>query len=184
MNDTSWHVLSHSCVNESDKSCLTCLQHTATHCNTLQHTCLQHTATHCNTQTMKQVLTHTLKDMSTHEWDTLKDMSTHEWHVVTRLVSFMCECVLSGLVSFMCEWLVTTCVGLTHWKTWAHTQNYSALVIWKEHILCNTLQHTATHCNILQHCTTLQQRTATSLKYAHTNRFCAGDVEAQYVDTQ
>jgi len=81
---------------------------------------------------------------------------------------------------------------VSHWKTWAHTQIYSAQVIWKEHILCKTLQDTARHCNnTLQqhtattHCNnTLQQHTATTLMYAHTNLFCAGDVDAQDGDTQ
>jgi len=118
------------------------LQHTTTHCNTLQHdtvrnilhpvaaqkvdVCvqrlagrytLQHTATHCNTNAAKHAATH---------WHTLLHTTTH------------------------------CCNTLQHTATHCNTNGARTRPLALKHTAtrCNTLQHTATHCNTLQHTAT------------------------------
>jgi len=72
---------------------LWCLQHTATHCNTLDHTtthsrnALQHTATYCDT--LQHTATHcnTLQHTATHSCNTPERTATHGntlQHTATR----------------------------------------------------------------------------------------------------
>jgi len=122
------------------------LQHTATHCITLQHTATTHKqnmhsnmqmhtrdmdyspATHCNP------LQHTAS-----HYNTLQHTATHcntLQHTATR-----------------CSTPQHTRHGLLNCNTLQPTATH-----------CNTLHHTATHCNTLQHtatrCSTLQQPTS------------------------
>jgi len=66
---------------------------------------------------------------------TLKDMSTHEWHVVTRLVSFMCEWV----------WQVLSHLSATHCDTLQHPATHLSATH------CNTLQHTDNETSLDSH---------------------------------
>jgi len=127
------------------------LQHTATHCNTLQRTttpvialrapwhvslatcylwqngvslALQHTATHCNP----------LQHTATH-CNTLQ-------HTVAHCSTLQRPSTPSGYFS-ICPWKLAVCgrkvcLSLLHYGTLQHTATHS-----------NTLQHTATHCKTL-----------------------------------
>ena len=123
------------------------LQHTATHCNTLQHwqytrqrrerkrkcdvppACtLQHTASHCNT----------LQHTATHQAMTLmktKMQRSHMMHICNTLHHTAPHCNALQLAA--------THQAMTLIKNENSTCPHCAH--------CNTLQHTATHCNTLHH---------------------------------
>jgi len=94
--------------------------HTATHCNTLQHTTithcntLQHTATHCNT---------------------LQHTAAHAQHTHCG-----CECALCRAPYSTLQLLATHCNTLQRTATHCNTLQHTAT-----HYI--TLQNTATHCN-------------------------------------
>ena len=115
------------------------VQHTATRCNTLQHT-LQHTATHCNA--LQHTATHcsTLQHTATY-CNTLRHTATH------------------------CNTLQHTA---THCNTLQHTATHCTMTrtshdswgrkLYAETPMWNTLYLTATHCNTLQHTATHHMR--------------------------
>jgi len=128
-----WYVVGES---KARHMCCNTLQHTATHCNTLERVwrgkgstyVLHHTATHCNTLQL------VWRDKG----------STY----VLQHTATYCNVFGESKAQHMCspsQWLIDTaplCNALQHTA-----------------IRCNTLQHTATHCNTLHytapHCTTL-----------------------------
>ena len=142
------------------------LQHTATHCNTLQHTTylathsdvwrdfhmLRHTATHCNTlqhtaihcNTLQHTATHcnTLRHTATHcnTLNTLQHTATHCNTLHTLTHSPMCGVTPSYRwhVLFVCVPGLHRRSDMTPSYSYTHTTTH-----------CNTLQHTATHCNTL-----------------------------------
>jgi len=146
-------VLTHHCNT---------LQHTATHCNTLQQT-----ATHLN------LLQHILFQRGA-------DMANHAVLVVVCVLQ-MCECfpVRCSVLQFVavyCDVLQSVamqvlvvvwceCVTCFAWGWGGRGVEARSRILdtsFDIHIQHNTLQHTATHCNILQytatHCNnTLQQ---------------------------
>ena len=120
------------------------LQHTATHCNTLQHT-----ATHCNT--LQHIVT--LQHTATEEWKqqiwyfnhSLQRTATHcntLQHTATHCNKL--QHILQHTLTE--EWEQQTWfLNLSFSKCWlkqVHTYSYLSP-------RCNTLQHTATHCNTL-----------------------------------
>jgi len=92
-------------------------EHTATHCNTLQHT-LQHAATHCNTLQHCLYIRESLEVMST-----LQHTATHTATHCNTLQHSATLFVYTGKPR-----------GDEHTATHCNTR-------------CNTLQHTATLCN-------------------------------------
>ena len=104
------------------------LQHTATHCNTMQtHVIWQHTAIHC--KSLQRTATHcnTLQHTAIH-CNTLQVSATQQQHTATHCNSRYF--LLQTRNKASCNTLQQTA---TH---------------------CNTLQHTATPCNTLQHTAT------------------------------
>jgi len=95
------------------------MQHTATHCNTL------HTATHCNT----------LQHTATH-WNTLKHTATAIDPYLTRLIHIWHDPSM-----YAQSWIIHKC-DITHPLRVQVEGNIDC-----KH--CDTLQHTATHCNTL-----------------------------------
>ena len=144
------------------------LQHTATHCNTLQNT-LQHSATHCNTGGRYDVDQHgrfcpflyisTLRHTATH-CKRLQKIATHYnalQHTATQEGGMMWTNV-EGFALFMYIHIATHCNTLQHCKTLQHSAthcNTSGRYDVDHHgRLCpffyvSTLQHTATYCNAL-----------------------------------
>jgi len=104
-------------------------QHTATHCNTLQHTTecntLQHTATHCNT----------LQPTATH-CNMLFKQHIQGAHCGVPYIHSATHCNTLPHTATHCN----TLLNARHYNTLQHTATH-----------CDTLQHTATHCNTLQH---------------------------------
>jgi len=141
-------------------------QHTAAHCNTLQHlNTLQHTATHCNTlrQTHCNTLQRPLFCVHLLCSESCDVTGSYEWHGSFICVTWstrVCDAThsIEGLSSFNYEYITAThCNTLqhtaTHCNTLQHTAtHYNTLQHTATH--CNTLQHTATHCNTLQHTAT------------------------------
>jgi len=143
------------------------LQHTATHCNTLQHTALaqgsyaekihrtaignilQHIATHCNQ--LQHTATHynTLPEHTANHCNTLKRIETHyntlqrtTIHSLSTLQTTATYCNEMKHTAMHCntrQRTATHCTTLQHAA--AHEMQRSAI---------NTPQHTATHCNTLQ----------------------------------
>ena len=117
------------------------LQHTATHCNTLQHTYtpLQHTLQH-TTRDRKPFLFYLVVN---HFSPTLQHTATHYYtrqHTATH-------CNTLQHTATHCNTLqrtATPCNTRQHTATPCNTLQHPATP-------CNTLQHTATHCNTLQH---------------------------------
>ena len=112
-------------------------QHTATHCNTLQH--MSHTLDWCcvpSATGKRQHMNELPHICSTREWVMSHICWTREWvmsHIHGHII---------GLAATH-EWMNPhwSChTDATHCNTLQHTATH-----------CNTLQHTATHCNTLQH---------------------------------
>jgi len=106
------------------------LQHTATHCNTLHHT-----ATHCNTlqhtATRYTSLHHTAQHCN--KLQRTRDAHVNEsWHTTTH--------------AWCTRWW-----GRTRWWVRAHKRNQWPPVPHMPSLVEQSLQHTATHCNTLQH---------------------------------
>jgi len=159
-------------------SFLFCLQHPATHCNTLQHTAthcntLQHTVPHCS---RLQNATHcnTLRHNATH-CDTLQHTATHYntlQHTATHFNTLQHTATHCNTLQHAAHWAplgfirtnTNRCFESRIWKLivgfpWfismclvlsaMHCKTLQKLQHTATH--CNTLQHTAPHCNILQH---------------------------------
>ena len=127
--------------SSSSRSSSTTLQHTATHCNTLQHT-----ATHCNT------LQHTVTHCNTHTYSAVIHCDTYTHSASSRSSSSV---IFSGYgvatISRLLKIIGLFCKRALSYKTDDILQKRP---IFRVHLLvarphCNTLQHTATHCNTL-----------------------------------
>ena len=132
------------------------MENTATHCNTLQDTAifcntLQHAATHCNTHcnklqhtaTLYTTLQHTLQHTATHRSAGQKSLDIDTVKVLLPMVRFLSQFVvvyLSGLC-VSCVECVAICRSVSQW--------FEGLCARVETL--HRLQHTATHCNTLQH---------------------------------
>jgi len=114
------------------------LQHTATHCNTLQHAATELRATPAIGAT--RTATHTATHIAKH-CNTLQHNTTYP-AIDLRATVAHAHCN-------------THCNTLQHTATHCNTQQQTATH-------CNTLQHTATHCNTLT-----QQHTATHFNPLH-----------------
>ena len=165
-------------VQQIHKHILICVgyirTHTATHCNTLQHT-----ATHYNryTSTYLYVLdayAHTLQHTATH-CNTLQQIHKHIL-ICVGCIRVVCTRHTQTQACVCCIHVLYTCVTHikrlhTHCNTLQHTATQACVCcihvlytcvthIKRLHTHCNTLQHTAAHCNTLQHtatnCNTLQ----------------------------
>ena len=125
------------------------VRHTATYCNTKQHTAntLRHTATHCNTLTHTATHCNILQRTATH-FNTLQHTATH-CTTLQHTANTLQHQGATGTISIV--WrngLVQHTAA--HWHTLQHTATH-----YKQ---CNTLQHVATHCNTLQrHCNIKRQ---------------------------
>jgi len=132
------------------------LQHTATHCNTLQnilhaYSCdrlkissyrikissyraQQHATIHCNT--LQHTATHrkTLQHRCTRVTE-LESVLHEEISILSQCVAVCC--ILMAL-SITRSWELRS-LHIEYWNTLQHTATNA--------IHCNTLQHTATHCN-------------------------------------
>ena len=132
-----------------NKHCKTPATHTATHCNTLQHS-----ATHWR-PALPLLLSHAsiLSLTHTHTYTYIHTQS-HVPHTHTRTHTH----TLGGY------WYHVTCHTATHCNALTICVALSQLLILRRMWYCNKLQPTATHCNTLQftatHCNALQ-RTAT-----------------------
>ena len=146
------------------------LQHTATHCNTLQYcntethcNTLWHTATHCNT------LQHTAAQK-------LPLHIPHTWYIWNFQFFPSGIFVMCDEKNWMNFWFLRVfssktpavtlrCVVPGRCNTLQHTATH-----------CNTLQHTATHCNTLQHnaahCNILQRIATHRNILQHTSTHC------------
>ena len=168
------------------------MQHTATHCNTLDTHTYQFVSALCT----RDMCTHfnTLQHIATH-YNTLHHTATHQIHTRTHLSKHF--------VLGICVHTATHCNTLqytaTHYSTLQHTATqhtatpYSTLQHTATHCNtpdtrtypfvsapctrdmcthCNALQRTATHCSTLQHaatlCNTLQHTTARCNTLQHT----------------
>jgi len=165
----------------------TSVQHAATHCNTLQHAAayceaLQHTAPYCST------LQHTAicggwrcadvsaipaTQVSVTHFNTLKHTATTLQLTVTRCNTLLYTATLDASTADASAGTATLLrqvpyayMGHTHTHT--HTR-----IDWQNareaRLVCNTLQPTATYCNLLQHTANALQHTATRVrKVAYT----------------
>jgi len=157
------------------------LQHTATYCNILQHTAthyntLQHTITHCNRIAVSR---HSLwkrnvqKLPVTFLWTRLIYMCSVTHSQVSHGKSHSVQQAWKWTHSYVRHNCIRICDLTAHsyvCHAWNFLQEKNA---W--HSFFTTLQHTATHCNTLQHtattakhCKTLQH-TATTLKHIATH---------------
>jgi len=138
-------------------------QHTATHCNILQHTAthcntLQHTATRCNTLysqklTILQLHCNTLQHTAAHRSTPHNTAS----HCITLQQTVLSEA----------DYFAVTIA--THCKIHQHTVMIQVLRLILQ-LYCNTLQHTATHCNTPTHCdTSAQAYFAATLQHTATH---------------
>jgi len=135
--------MNNSDVTRLNYMCDMTLQHTATHCNTLQHA-LQHTATHCSTLPHTATHCNTLQHTATH-CNTTLDRQDHTQ--VQRDVTHSC---VTWLIYMWHDSFRFDVPQLHVWHdiaTHCNTLQFSAT-------RCNTLQETATHCNTLQHTAT------------------------------
>jgi hypothetical protein len=118
------------------------LQRAATHCKTLQDTATQHAETHCSTPSLTAAQCNTLQHRSS-----LRGNKEVALAAVSRdgsTLKFVSDALKND------RDVVLRCLALQHTiNTLQHTATH-----------CNILQHTATHCNTLQHpathCNTLQ----------------------------
>jgi len=113
---------------------------------------MQHTATHCNTLQHRAILAIDCRRMSAIESDVAHLHATHsntQQHTATHTVTHTATLCNTGLCRIDCRPPVRSHVNhlcntpqhaATHRNTPPHTTTH-----------CNTLQHTATHCNTLQH---------------------------------
>jgi len=163
------------------------LQHTAAHCNTLQHRAvqyaylshishcntlqrtatqssticisltyitLQHTATHCNTEQYDMHISHILADIE--QYDMQYDMQ-----IYVRAVRYADICESSTIRRYMWEqydmqiWSSAICIRASRYASLSH------------------MQHTATHCNTLQH---------TAVRYASLSHISANIRERHVLD--
>ena len=119
--------------------------HTASYCDTLQHTgtnlqfIATHTAAHCNT------LRHTAAHCNT-----LQQAATH---------CNRCNTLHAG---------VMTHSGIEGRRKWSNTSQHTAATLQHPGTHCNTLQHTAKHCNTPQHMIYDAQRHQEGRKWATT----------------
>jgi len=129
----------------SDQHTQVCMQHTATHCNTLQHT-----ATHCDT------LQHTHRCLTSIPRCVLASLFSSR--------SFACPRV------FTLHHTATHCNTLQHTATRSPVSFMDCSVL--NNVYCNILQHTAPHCTTLQHtathCNTLYYSATQCTTLQHT----------------
>ena len=155
-------VISHISMHGYRKCPTHCntLQHTATHCNTLQHTVthcntLQHNATRCNA--LQRTATHcnTLQRTATH-CNTLQHTSRQD----------CCKCPTSWAAPWCCgSDILMSRMGMSHVCYQQVTSHMSTQSYCKCPTHCNTLQLTATRCNM--------QHTATQDYYKCPSRWAA-----------
>ena len=123
-------------------SALYVIRHTATLCNTLQHTATHCTySTHCNTLHLLEPLQHTalLRHLNRHS-RSVKERGLSEWVYAT-------DCNILQQTATDCNTLqltVTDCNRLQRTATHCNALQRAATH-------CNALQRTATHCNARQH---------------------------------
>jgi len=129
------HTLSprHPVLLRSTATHCNTLRHTATHCNTLQHTgthcnTLQHTATHCNTLWVFA----TLQNDTAQKWRTL--FPGHSPYISHYFGALLRKIIHDNKASYEFS------------PPWKMTHHKSGALSYY-----NGLQHTATHCNTLQH---------------------------------
>jgi len=168
--------------------------HTATHCNTLQHTChtLQHAATHCNTlqhtATHYNTLQHTATHCNTQQHTAIycNTPATPRPVAAEAMTTFGCH--TSTLLS-----VDESCQTTTHYNTLQHTATHrhtaiqrntlthepsllsdsipSLRCLWMSHVkLQHSKRHTTTYCNILSYTATHHftlQHTATHCNTSH-----------------
>jgi len=156
------------------------LQHAATHCNTPQHTVthcdtLQHTATHCNTlqHTRSPLLSFGLRGVCGMAGRRTYSHAPIYTPKDIRGLLLCCSVLQCAVVLFGVSGLAgrskysndraTRCNTLQHTATHCNTRKYSN----DRAARCNTLQHTATHCNTRKYsndratrCNTLQHTAA------------------------
>jgi len=132
------HVWHHTACMDFLRIFIT-LQHTATHCNTLQHALplrwifyvyfiiMQHTATLCDT-----VCVAVRRD--SFRWGRIMCLSVRV-AVSVAMCDAVCDAVCAAVRRDSFRW---------HCILWRHTLQHTATP-------CNTLQHTATRCNTLQY---------------------------------
>jgi len=121
------------------------LQHSATLCNTPQHTAThcKHAATHCNP------LHATGKGDCTVRYYEIVDNQPHIHYVdqVCFVGLFYCNTLQHTATRYILQHTATHCNTLQHTASSCNTLQRTGTH-------CNTLQHTATHCNTLQHTAT------------------------------
>jgi len=124
------------------------LHYNATHCNILQHTAthcytLLHTATHCITLPHTVIHCNTLPHIAIHRRLMINNQHAHRGssvlkHIATHCNTLQCIVILyTGVecAASHCKWLQTHCDAL-------HKEVRACFI---------TMQHTATHCNVLKH---------------------------------
>jgi len=126
-----WSERSHSMADTAAYRHCNTLQHTATHCNPLQHITLtlQHMATQCNT---------------------LQHTATHHTYTAAYRHYNKSFCVAVLYDTLPCS-SATYLMGSHRWHAWIRAQ---ILTLQHTATYCNILQHTATHCSTLQHTAT------------------------------
>ena len=135
------------------------LQHSATHCDTLQQTSdtLQHNTTHCSTIQRNATHYSTMQHTATH-CKTLQHTATDMRHTATQFTMSDLTVALSSqdnaavLPAIHCNTLQHTA---THCNTLQHTATYINLSTQHSSAACNTLQHTDPNCSTLQNTTVL-----------------------------
>jgi len=152
------------------------LQHTATHCNTLQHVC--HIATHCNTMllphcnTLQHTILATLQHTDTHYvCHTATHCNTLRLPSCNMLQHYICHAATHSYTLFfphcnMLQHTATPVTNLPHCNILRHTA-FATLQHTATHYIC----HTASHCNTLRsaHCNTLQHTTFLTLQHIATH---------------
>jgi len=130
------------------------LQHTATNCRTLPHTAtpttlcntLQHSATLCNT--LQRPVTH-------HVYNLVAYLPT-----LSRYTANTYILILSHTSAYRRCWYTVNTHTRTHSHVLTHTLSIARCLSHRINstVLCDKLQHTATHCtiNTATHCNTLQ----------------------------
>jgi len=149
------------------------LQHTATHCYTLQHDALQHTVLHCNALPLHLVrdINLTLQRAATH-CNTLRHTATHcdtLRHTLQHTATYRNTLQQTATLCHRLQCCATHCDILQKHSSEPRAENQ---IDTATH--CNTLQHIATYCNTLQHtaahsapCLTSQVDTASSHIYMY-----------------
>jgi len=164
------------------------LQHTATHCNTLQHQIqgrLQQTAT-LQTPCKQHRCSYPCIPMAAHAFsetatlfDTLQQTATHcnplqptatHCNTLQHTATFDIP-----MVAHPSSETATHCNTATHCSALHHTVPH-CITLQHTEAHCNTLHHTATHCNTLQrtatHCSALQHTASNCTILQHTATPC------------